>query len=62
MEMPALLMALNHYLDIYVEGPTVLVKEEDLEMIRQIVDRASLCQHGDAPWLEIEVCYAHKPK
>lgn len=35
---------------------------EEKELLYQIHDRASLCQHGDAPWLEIEVCYAHKPE
>jgi len=60
-KMPALLLMLNFYLDVYRDGPTTLVKEEDLEMFRQIHDRAALCQHGDAPFLEVEVCYSNNP-
>ena len=60
-KMPALLEMLSFYLDVYRDGPTILVKEEDLEMIRQIHDKASLCQHGDANFLQVEVCYANKP-
>lgn len=36
--------------------------EEDIEIISQISDKISLCQHGDANFLEVEVCYANKPK
>lgn len=36
--------------------------EEDAEIINQIWDKVNLCLNGDAPFLEIEVCYANKPK
>jgi len=35
--------------------------EEDVELIAQLSDKISLCQHGDAPFLEIDVCYANNP-
>lgn len=35
---------------------------EDIEILNQIHDRAALCQHGDANFLEIEVFYGHKPE
>jgi len=35
---------------------------DDAEIINQIWDKVSLCQNGDAPFLEIEVCYANKPE
>lgn len=35
--------------------------EKDVEIISQISDLVSLCQHGDAPFLEIEVCYSSNP-
>ena len=35
---------------------------EEEEILNQIHDRASLCQHGDANFLEIEVYYGHKPE
>lgn len=36
--------------------------DEEIELLHQVSDRASLCQDGDAPWLEVEVCYANKPE
>jgi len=39
---------------------SVLTSREK-EVIHQIADRAALCANGDAPWLEIEICYANKP-
>ena len=39
-----------------------LFTAEETELLDQICDRALLCFHGDAPFLEIEVCYANKPK
>jgi hypothetical protein len=36
--------------------------EDDIEIIGQISDKISLCQHGDANFLEVDVCYANKPK
>jgi len=35
---------------------------DEREIINQMHDRASLCQDGDANFLEVEVCYAHKPE
>ena len=35
---------------------------EEREVINRIADRAALCANGDAPWLEVEVCYANKPE
>ena len=32
------------------------------ETINQLHDKASLCQHGDAPFLEIDVCYSNNPQ
>jgi hypothetical protein len=32
--------------------------EEEQEILKQISDRASLCLHGDATGLEIDVVYA----
>ena len=61
-QMPAFITMLDFYLDVYKDGPTILVKEEDLEMIRRVHDRAALCLHGDANFLEIEVFYGFKPK
>ena len=61
-KMPALLLMIDFYLDIYKDSPTLLVTEEDLEMFKQIRDRAALCQHGDGNFLEVEVCYANKPE
>ena len=34
----------------------------DEELLNQIRDRAYLCQHGDANFLEVELCYANKPE
>ena len=34
---------------------------EEMELLAQIADRASLCQHGDANFLEIEVFYGNTP-
>jgi len=36
--------------------------QEEKELLYQISDKAALCANGDAPWLEIEVCYANKPE
>jgi hypothetical protein len=36
--------------------------EDEHELINQIRDKVALCQNGDANWLEVEVCYANKPK
>ena len=36
--------------------------QDEVEIIRQIYDRAALCQQGDANFLEVDVCYANKPK
>ena len=36
--------------------------DDEREIINQMHDRASLCQHGDGNFLEVEVCYAHKPE
>lgn len=49
-------------LDDYLDGRGHELSPEDIELVHQIRDRASLCQHGDAPFLEIEVCYANEPK
>jgi hypothetical protein len=35
---------------------------EEKELLYQIHDQASLCLHGDANFLEIEVYYGHKPE
>jgi hypothetical protein len=35
--------------------------DDEHELINQIRDRAALCQHGDAPFLEVEVCYSENP-
>ena len=57
-KMPIIIEMIEDYLD----GRGHELSAEDTELINQIHDKAALCQHGDAPWLEIEVCYAHKPK
>jgi len=36
--------------------------EDDAEIINQLWDKVNLCQHGDAPFLEVEVCYSNKPE
>ncbi len=37
------------------------LEDDEYEIINQIRKHVSLCQDGDAPFLEIEVCYADKP-
>ena len=56
-KMPLLIKELDLLLSIDEDRP-----EDAEELIKQIRDRAALCQHGDAPFLEIEVCYANKPE
>ena len=56
-KMPELIEELDLLLALDEDRPP-----EREEMIKQIRDRASLCQHGDANFLEIEVFYGHKPQ
>ena len=56
-KMPILIGELDLLLSLDEDRPP-----EVEEMIKQIRDRAALCQHGDGNFLEIEVCYAHKPE
>ena len=56
-KMPLLIKELDLLLSLDEDRPP-----EVEEMIKQIRDRAALCQHGDANFLEIEVYYGHKPK
>lgn len=55
-KMPAIMRAIGFVLDEHPE-PDEFFNEEELELIRQMHDRASLCQHGDATALDIEVFY-----
>lgn len=65
-KMPMLLKSLQFVIDVAEEkyDPPIdfELTKEDLELVKQIHDRAALCLHGDAPFLEIEVCYANNPK
>ena len=49
-----------HALDTGIQYGGFTAEEKDL--LNRIMDRANLCRHGDAPWLEVEVCYANKPE
>ena len=51
---------LIHAIDTSIQYGGFTAEEKDL--LNQVVDRAALCANGDAPWLEIEVCYANKPE
>lgn len=51
------------FIDAGLESPLGhSLDDDDIEIIHQIRDRASLCKNGDANFLEVEVCYAHKPE
>ena len=58
-KMPKLLSVLGFVLDEHPE-PDEFFDAETLEMVKQIHDRASLCQHGDANFLEVEVYYGYE--
>ena len=53
---------ITEMLDDFLDGRGHELSPDDIELVNRIKDRASLCQYGDAPWLEIEVCYANKPE
>ena len=56
--MPKIVAMITEYTDKY----SAVLSHEDKELLAQMHDRAALCQHGDANFLEVEVCYAHKPE
>ena len=62
-KMPMLVKVIDLALEIDEYDPPVdfEISEEDKEILRNIHDRITLCQHGDAPFLEIEVCYSNNP-
>jgi len=46
---------IDFYLGVHRDGPSILVKEEDLKMFRKIRDKALSCQQSDATHLEVEM-------
>jgi hypothetical protein len=59
-KMPRIISILGFVLDEHPKSDE-LFSEEDLELVRQIHDRATLCQHGDGTGLDINVRYAPAP-
>ncbi|KPK10638.1 MAG: hypothetical protein AMJ56_07660 [Anaerolineae bacterium SG8_19] len=60
-KMPSVVKAFDFIIDA-AEGrfdPPVEtnLERDEIEMVKQMRDRAALCQHGDANFLEIEVVY-----
>lgn len=62
-KMPMLVKVIDLALEIDKYDPPVdfEISEEDKAILRNIHDRITLCQQGDAPFLEIEVCYSNSP-
>lgn len=58
-KMPMLVKAIDLALEIDKYDPPVdfEISEEDKEILRNIRDRVTLCQHGDGNFLWIEVYY-----
>lgn len=54
--MLSIMKMIGFVLDEHPE-PDEFFDAEELELFRQIHDRASLCHHGDGTGLEIEVSY-----
>jgi len=59
--MPALAQMIGFVLDEHPE-PDEFFSAEDLELFRQIHDKTTLVQQGDANFLMIEQYYGHKPE
>jgi hypothetical protein len=60
-KMPSLLKMIGFVLDEHPE-PDEFFNEEELELFRQLHDKASLVQHGDANFLEVSAYYGVKPE
>ena len=55
--MPKIVAMITEYSKAYSK----VLSDEDKELLNQMADRAALCMHGDAPFLEVEVCYSENP-
>jgi hypothetical protein len=64
-KMPGLLKALQFAIDCAEDkfDPPVEtdLESNELELVKQLHDRAALCQHGDGTGLDIDVRYAPGP-
>jgi hypothetical protein len=65
-KMPAVLKALQFVIDCaedrYDPPVETHLEKDELELIKQMYDRVSLVQHGDANFLTVEAYYGHKPE